>query len=182
MHHTLYTLTKHIPHTTYKTCYTWNIYYIHSPNIYYTATDGLHRTHTLDCIHSSDIEYILHTPYQCAQHTHLHNRLILHIQNTWDTSVIHSKDKQQTYIQNIQYFIRVQVIYTEHMLWKQHTIDTSTTHTRNIRTTYTLTQCINSTHHNRNTHTLTHIHTTHPSKAVYENTFTLNTTKECGLL
>lgn len=72
--------------------------------------------------------------------------------------------------------IGVQARYTEHLLWKQHTIDTFTIHTRTRHTTYTLTQCIKSTHHKCDTHTVKLIHTTHISKPIYENAFTLNTT------
>lgn len=94
MKHILYTLTKHI--------------------LYLQQMDGLHRTHTLDYIHSSDIEYILHTPYQCTQQTHLHNRLILHIYRTLMLYTQKTNSRHTYRIHNI--FIRVQAIYTEHML------------------------------------------------------------------
>lgn len=178
--HTIHTHKTYTTHNIQNTHYTWNIYYIHSPNMYYTCNrwntqNPYFRLHTLIRYRIYAAHTVpMYTTYSFTQQTHI--ACIKHTEH-----IIHLKDIQQTNIQNTQYW-STSNIHRTHALKKTYNRHFCNTHTRNIHTTYTLTQCIKSAHHNRNTHTLTHIHTTHPSKAVYENTFTLNTTEECGLL
>lgn len=172
---------KNIPHTIYRThpmCATYTTR-THQVYIIY-STYRIHMTHT------SHIEYNHKT--QNIHYTHNSNACntiicTIDAYNIYKalTSYSHKTYSRHTYTHTILSLEHMQ--YTQNVcLKKQHAIEMFTIYTRNIHSTYVLTQCTQSIYHKCNTHTHIYIHATHTSKPEYESPFTLDTTERCGLM